>query len=755
MVKKSFPLLGLHCAACAAHATKALEATAGVQSATVNLASATTFVIYDERLCTPEMLRGAVATMGYTLRINEPEVGELEALRQQEASSLRRKTWVAIILSLIVMGLMMWPPMTLTKALLSALLTAITLLWAGSGFFSRGWRQLRSGAAGMDLLVMLSTSVAFGYSLYRLGLYLWTEGEAHQLHHLYFEAASMTIAFVLLGKVLEARAERRTSAALRRLMGGQPKTVHQLLPSGEVILLPVSEVEPGMELRALPHELFAVDGEVLSGESYADEQLISGEPIPVAKTIGSTVYAGTLNGAGTLVYRAREVGRATLLARIIRLVEEAQSSRAPIQQVVDRVARIFVPVIVLLALLTLVAWGILSPIDGWEQGLIAAVTVLIIACPCALGLATPTAIMVGIGRGAEDGLLVRNAEALEVAGHIDTLVLDKTGTITEGRPEVKAIRWCLPEESEALASILVALEQHSSHPLAGAILRALPDEAKGEQIEVTHLHEQAGRGLEGEVDGVTYRVGQRTFVEELAGELSLAALAALEEGERMGATCSLFARKGEVLSVLLIADTLRPSSAKALQALRTRGLEVVMLTGDGASAARAVGEAVGVSRVVDSVRPEEKAAFIEGLQQAGKRVAMVGDGINDAAALARADLSIAMGSGSDLAMETAMVTLRSSDLMQLEHLFDLARTTLSTIHQNLFWACIYNLIAIPVAAGVLYPLTGYQLNPMLAGGLMMLSSLSVVTNSLRQARRHSKPLHLLSCGSPGVPTLGV
>ena len=734
MVKKSFPLLGLHCAACAAHATKALEATAGVQSATVNLASATAFIVYDETLCTPEVLRDAVATMGYTLRINEPEVGELEALRQREASNLRRKTWVAVILSLIVMGLMMWPPMTLTKALLSALLTAITLLWAGSGFFSRGWRQLRSGAAGMDLLVMLSTSVAFGYSLYRLGLYLWTEGEAHQLHHLYFEAASMTIAFVLLGKVLEARAERRTSAALRRLMGGQPKTVHQLLPSGEVILLPVSEVEPGMELRALPHELFAVDGEVISGESYADEQLISGEPIPVAKTTGSTVYAGTLNGAGTLVYRAREVGRATLLARIIRLVEEAQSSRAPIQQVVDRVARIFVPVIVLLALLTLLAWGFLSPIDGWEQGLIAAVTVLIIACPCALGLATPTAIMVGIGRGAEEGLLVRNAEALEAAGHIDTLVLDKTGTITEGRPEVKAIHWCHSEGNDAFVPILVALERLSSHPLSGAILRALPQESE-RGLEVTHLHEQAGRGLEGEVDGIIYRVGQRAFVEELAGELSPAALATLEEGERMGATCSLFARKGEVLSVLLIADTLRPSSAKALQALRARGLEVIMLTGDGASAARAVGEAVGVSRVVDSVRPEEKAAFIEGLQQAGKRVAMVGDGINDAAALARADLSIAMGSGSDLALETAMVTLRSSDLMQLEHLFDLARTTLSTIHQNLFWACIYNLIAIPVAAGVLYPFTGYQLNPMLAGGLMMLSSLSVVTNSLRQARR--------------------
>lgn len=736
MVKRSFPLLGLNCAACAAHSTKALESTPGVQSATVNLASATTFVVYDETQCTPEMLRAAVAAMGYDLRIDEPEVGELEALRQREERALQRKTLVAVVLSLIVMVLMMWPPMTLPKSLISAVLAAVTLIWAGSGFFVRGWRQLRAGAAGMDLLVMLSTSVAFVYSLYHLGEYLFIAPEAHHLHHLYFEAASMTVAFVLLGKVLEARAQRRTSSALRRLMGGQPKTVHQLLPSGEVITLPVSEVEPGMELRALPHELFAVDGEVISGESYADEQLISGEPIPVAKVAGSEVYAGTLNGSGALVYRAREVGRATVLSRIIRLVEEAQSSRAPIQQVVDRMARVFVPVIVLIAVLTFVAWGFLSPADGWEHGFVAAVTVLIIACPCALGLATPTAIMVGIGRGAEEGLLVRNAEALEAAGHVDTLVLDKTGTITEGRPEVKAIRWCSAEEDTSLATILAALEERSSHPLAGAIVRSLGVSTQG-VADPTSFREEAGRGLEGVVDGVTYRVGQRAFVEELSGALSVEALKALEEGERSGATCSLFARSGEVLAVILIADTIRATSAGAIASLRARGLEVIMLTGDGPSAARAVGEAVGVSRVVDSVRPEEKAAFVEGLQKEGRRVAMVGDGINDAAALARADLSIAMGSGSDLAMETAMVTLRSSDLKALERFFHLARTTLRTIHQNLFWACIYNLIAIPVAAGVLYPFTGYLLNPMLAGGLMMLSSLSVVTNSLLSARRHS------------------
>ena len=733
MTKQSFPLLGLHCAGCAAHATRALEQTPGVSSASVNLASASVFVVYDETKCSREDLRSAVASMGYDLRVDEPDVDEIEALRLSEEKSQQTKMLVAVVLSLLVMGLMMWPPMTLPKALLSALFSAVTLVWAGSGFFVRGWRQLRSGAAGMDLLVMLSTSVAFIYSLVQLVLYLLSGAEGGMLHHLYFEAASMTVAFVLVGKVIEARAQRRTSTALRQLMGSQPKTVQQLLPSGDVVTLPIAEVEPGMTLRVLPHELFAVDGVVVSGESYADEQLISGEPIPVAKVAGARVYAGTLNGSGSLLYEAREVGRATILSRIIRLVQEAQSSRAPIQKVVDRVARVFVPVIVMIALLTLVAWGFLLPEGGWQMGLVAAVTVLVIACPCALGLATPTAIMVGIGRGAEEGILVRNAESLEAAEHIDTILLDKTGTITEGRPEVKSIRWTASAPKEAAAH-LAQLEQLSTHPLAGAIVRYLEGAHEGEAT-VTDFSEQAGRGLQGTILGKTYRVGQRAFVEEGGAVLSEEALTSLEEGQRAGATCSLFADEREVLAVIWIADTLRPSSRGAIAELRARGLEVIMLTGDGPGAAHAVGEAVGVDRVVDSVLPEGKAAFVEELQRAGRRVAMVGDGINDAAALAHADLSIAMGSGSDLAMETAMVTIRTSELGSVVKLFDLAHRTLRTIHQNLFWAFIYNLIAIPVAAGLLYPFTGYLLNPMIAGALMMLSSLSVVGNSVLSFRR--------------------
>ena len=697
MIKKTFPLLGLHCAACASHATKALEGVTGVSSASVNLSAATAFVVYNEQQCSPEDLREAVASMGYDLRIDEVSPEEIEALRHRQELTQRRQAVLAIVLSLIVMGLMMAHPITPLKASVSALLTTIVLLVSGRGFYTRGWQQLRARAAGMDLLVALSTGTAFVFSLVHLGEY-FASGAEHHLHHLYFEAASMTIAFVLLGKVIEARAQRRTATALRQLMGSQPREV--LLVEGEQErTIPVEEVEPGMLLRARPGMLFAVDGRVVEGESYADEQLISGEPIPVAKTAGAQVYAGTLNGSGTLTYRASEVGRATVLARIIRLVQEAQSSRAPIQRLVDRIARI---------------------------------TVLIIACPCALGLATPTALMVGIGRGASQGILIRNAESLEAAQHIDTIVLDKTGTITEGHPTVRAIHW-LSGSSRVDHLRLSRLEQLSAHPLASAIVQELG--VTPNPLQVSAFAEVAGRGLQGTIGGVVYRVGSRTFVESAGISLSPEAQSALEQSEQAGATCSLYASETEVLAVLAISDTLRPTSAGAIARLRSRGIEVVMLTGDGARAAEAVADQVGGISYIAGVLPEGKAEHIRRLQSEGKRVAMVGDGINDAAALALADLSIAMGQGSDLAMETAMVTIRSSSLEAVGELLDLAHRTLGTIRQNLFWACIYNLAAIPIAAGVLYPFTGYLMSPMLAGGLMMLSSLSVVGNSILSFQR--------------------
>lgn len=733
MTKQSYPLLGLHCAGCAAHATKALQDVPGVQSASVNLATATAFVVFDESQASAEQLRDAITAVGYELRIDEPSPEELELLRMRQERALRRRALLAIALSLLVMALMMLTgEMTLPKALLSAMAAGVTLGVAGRDFFVRGWRQLQTRAAGMDLLVMLSTGTAYLFSTIQLLRYLLGAEDPHLLHHLYFEAASMTIAFVLVGKVLEAYAERRTSSALRALLGSQPKTVQQLLPSGELVTLPIAEVEPGMLLRALPHELFAVDGLVTEGTSYAEEQLISGEPFPVAKAAGDRVYAGTLNGSGALVYQAVEVGRATVLSRIIRLVQEAQASRAPIQQVVDRAARIFVPVVVALAGLTLVLWGLLGGEGGWSQGLVSALTVLIIACPCALGLATPTAIMVGIGKGAQQGLLVRNAESLEAARHIDTLVLDKTGTITEGKPQVTDIRWFKGTDAR-MTALLAALEERSSHPLASAIVSHLGIGGASE-VSLASFHEVAGQGLEAEVAGVRYRVGRVSFISEFV-PLSPEVQETLKQGEAQGATASLFASQSEVLALILIADSLRPTSRQAIAELRQGGIEVIMLTGDGPAAARAIGEAVGITHVIDSVLPEGKVAVIEELQAQGKRVAMVGDGINDAAALARANLSIAMGGGSDLAMETAMVTLRSGGLEGIGRLLSLARRTLRTIHENLFWASIYNVIALPVAAGALYPLTGYLLDPMLAGALMMLSSLSVVGNSLWSAKR--------------------
>ncbi len=741
MTKQSYPLLGMSCASCAAHATKALEALPGVASAAVSLPTASALIQYDETLCTPEQLQAAVAAVGYELRIDPSEEEQLEELAEREQRSLRRRTALAVLLSLLVMTLMMLHhghPMGCVEALVSALATGVVLGYAGRDFYVRAWRQLRARAAGMDLLVALSTGVAYSYSLVQLALAL-LGGKEEALQHLYFEAASMTIAFVLLGKYLEARAQQRTQRALRALIRSGVKEVDEVQPDGSTRRLPLGEVHPGMVLRAAPHTLFAVDGRVLSGESYAEEQLITGESLPVTKAPGAQVWAGTLNGSGTIDYRAEAVGGQTVVARIVRLVQEAGASRAPIQRTVDRVARIFVPVIVLLALVTLLGWGLLGGAEGWGRGLTAALTVLIIACPCALGLATPTAIMVGIGRAAEEGLLIRDAETLEAALGIDTLVLDKTGTLTEGRPELRQIHWLDGEGqgSPQLRLILSALEARTSHPLGAAVVRGLAPSLPRlvlRPLQLTAVSERAGRGLEGTVAGTRYFVGSRRYIEEQGITLAPELQPLLEAAAAEGLTTSFFAREGELLALLQLSDTLRPSAASALAELRQQGKRLVLLTGDNEAVARSVAAQLGIDEVVASVLPDGKADYVARLQAAGHRVAMLGDGVNDAAALARADLSLAMGQGSDLALETAQVTLRGSDLAKLPLLFRIAQRTLRTIHANLFWASVYNLLAVPLAAGGLYLLVGRQLDPMLAGGLMMLSSLSVVLNSLLSRR---------------------
>lgn len=732
MVKSTYPLLGMSCAGCVAHATKALESLPGVRSASVNLASSSALIEYDEDQCSLEQLRQAVAALGYELRIDQPALEELETLEAQVADRLKRRTLWAVVLSLGVMALMMMrheEGLALSEALLAALATSVVLLYSGCDFFVRGWQQLRTGAAGMDLLVALSTGIAYLYSLARLGEAL-IQGRHEALHQLYLEAASMTIAFVLLGKWLEAMAQRRTHRALRELMHSSAKEALELLPDGSTRSLPLNEVREGMLLRVLPHERFAVDGRIVAGESYAEEQIITGESLPVDKASGDEVWAGTLNGSGILDYRATAVGGATVLARIVRLVEEAGASRAPIQRVVDRVARIFVPVVVLLALTSLLLWGYVG--GDWAEGLTAALTVLIIACPCALGLATPTALMVGIGHAAERGLLVRDAQQLEQAAHIDTLVLDKTGTLTEGKPQLQQLHWWCTETPQ-LRMILSALESRSSHPLAAAVVQALAPRLPKvvlRPVQVDEFLERAGRGLQARVGGQRYAVGSRRYITELGIELSPELEAASLEAEQAGMTTSFFVREDEVLALLELSDALRPTAREAVQQLQASGKHLLLLTGDSEAVAARVAAELGIADYRAGVLPEGKADCVAELQQQGAHVAMLGDGVNDAAALARADLGIAMGQGSDLAMETAGVTLRGDDLRRLSLLFAIAQRTLSTIRANLFWASIYNLLAIPLAAGGLLLLTGRQLDPMLAGGLMMLSSLSVVLNSL-------------------------
>lgn len=604
------------------------------------------------------------------------------------------------------------------------LLATPVLGWCGRSFFVNAWRQLRHRTVTMDTLVALSTGIAYLFSLFNM---LWPEfWLARGIEpHVYFEASSVIIAFILLGRLLEARAKENTTTAIRRLMGLQPRTV-TLVINGERREVPIEQVRPGDAVLVRPGERIAVDGRIADGSSYVDESMLTGEPVAVLKTAGSEVFAGTINQKGSFTFRVEKVGSDTLLARIIRMVQDAQGSKAPVQQRVDRIAAIFVPVIISVALLAFVLWLLLDPADGLTHGMLALVTVLIIACPCALGLATPTAITVGIGKAAERGILIRDAESLEAARRIDTVVLDKTGTLTEGRPVVTDEAWLNDDRSPA--AVLAALERLSEHPLAEAVVAHLKEAAP---ITVTRFESLTGRGVRGIVDGTTYLAGSEVLLrkEGIALPAALADRAARWISEAK--TVIWLADERQALGVLAVADTVKESSAEAVRRLREAGIEVWMVTGDNEATARAIAARVGIDRYEAGVLPDRKTEIIRSLQQQGRRVAMAGDGINDSAALAQADLSIAMGGGSDIAIDVAQMTIVSSDLNKIPEAITISAQTVRTIRQNLFWAFIYNLIGVPVAAGVLYPVCGFLLNPMIAGAAMALSSVSVVSNSLR------------------------
>ena len=728
-VRKYFPVTGMGCAACVARVQKALQQSAGVHEAEVSLASNSARIDYDPAVTSPAALRQCVQDAGYDLIVPEgddeddSDLSEEESLeaRAEEAHEsayrgLRRDALLAIVLAVLVMAVGMAAPDFPAKGWVLAALAAVSVGWCGRRFFGVAWKQARHGHAGMDTLVALSVGISFLFSLFNLLFpQVWTSRGLEA--GLYFESSAMIVAFILLGRLLEERAKHRTTQAVRALTGLQPQR---------------RGIRRGDLVQVLPGERIPADGTVEGGTSYVDESMLTGEPIAVFKEAGSAVYAGTLNGQGALQVRATQVGRDTMLSAIIRMVQDAQGSKARIQHTVDKVCAWFVPAVIVIALLALLGWTFLTP-DGFVRGLLACVTVLVVACPCSLGLATPTALTAGIGRGASRGILIRDADSLQVAARIDTVVLDKTGTVTSGHPEVVELRWLSDDPS--LPPLLREMESRSGHPLGAAIADAIAAAAPscagltpssfagstGESPEPESVTALLGEGVQAVWHGKTYHVGKHTPERfEVA-----------ERWREAGRTVVYFHDGERLLAAIAIADAVKPDSAEAIRTLAQQGITVHLLTGDHAASAAAVAREVGIADVRADALPADKVEYIKKLQSEGHCVAMVGDGINDSAALAQADLGVAMGGGSDIAIHTAMATIVSSSLSKLPELVSLSRRTIRIIRENLGWAFLYNLIAIPVATGVLSGALGFVLNPMVAAAAMACSSVLVVSNSLR------------------------
>ena len=728
--KETFQVLGMSCAVCALNVETTLGAQEGVYEAKVNFAGSTVLVDYDPQVITPVELQKAVEAAGYELVVeNTEDTDQADRLQREEFLALKRKTIGAIVLAIPVFVIgMFFMHMPYGNWIMLAF-TIPVMAFFGRDFFVHAYMQLKHGRANMDTLVAVSTGVAFLFSLFNtIWPEYWTSRGLEA--HVYYEAAAVIIALILLGRLLEAKAKFSTSTAIKKLMGLQPKTVTKILADGSEEEVLIREVVVGDVLVVKPGEKIPVDGEVTEGSSFVDESMITGESIPVEKVKGQPVYAGTINEKGSFRFRADKVGGETVLANIIRMVQEAQGSKAPVQKLVDRIAGIFVPVVMGIAVITFIVWMLIGGDLAFTHALLTSITVLVIACPCALGLATPTAIMVGIGKGAEHNILIKDAESLELMYRVNAIVLDKTGTITEGKPVVTDIHWTPGAEDERYQSILWEIERRSEHPLADAVVQKFKEKVVNE-ISVLDFENQTGKGVTAKVGDKVYLVGNRALLEvnHVVLDDDNEKLAVRWEGD--GKTVVFFAGVGRVLALVAIADKIKESSRQAVATLHEKGIDVYMLTGDNALTARAVADQVGIRHFKAEVMPGEKANFVEALQHEGKVVAMVGDGINDSQALAQADVSIAMGKGSDIAMDVAKVTLITSDLNVIPRAIVLSRQTVRAIRQNLFWAFIYNIIGIPLAAGVLYGINGFLLNPMIAAAAMAFSSVSVVTNSLR------------------------
>jgi Cu2+-exporting ATPase len=707
-----------------------LKHTDGVFDASVNFASSSVLVEYDKAL-SPNQLQNALREVGYDMIIDAENPSEVQQeLQQKHYQDIKYRTIRSAILTLpiFVLGMffMQWEP----GKWISLVLTIPVLFWFGRSFFINAFKQAKHGKANMDTLVALSTGIAFLFSVFNTFFSeFWLSRGIEP--HVYYEAATVIITFISLGKLLEEKAKSNTSSAIKKLMGLQPKTL-KIIENGEEKEISISAVQVGQTILVRPGEKIPVDGEVSKGSSYVDESMITGEPVPVEKVKDEKVFAGTVNQKGSFQFTAEKVGGETLLSQIIKMVQEAQGSKAPVQKLVDKIAGIFVPVVLGISIITFIVWMSVGGDNAFSQALLTSVAVLVIACPCALGLATPTAIMVGIGKGAENNILIKDAESLELGHKVNAVILDKTGTITEGKPLVTDILWKNKLENDnEYKEILLAIESQSEHPLAEAVVNHLKDE-NIEKTEIASFESITGKGVKAQSEnGSKYYVGNHKLMVEKNIRIDASLMQTAESLEEQAKTVIFFGNEKQVLAILAIADKIKETSKKAIATLQERGVEVYMLTGDNIKTASAVAKQVGITNYQGEVMPSDKAAFVEKLQAYGKIVAMVGDGINDSHALAQANVSIAMGKGSDIAMDVAKMTLITSDLQSIPKALELSKRTVLGIRQNLFWAFIYNLIGIPIAAGVLYPINGFLLDPMIAGAAMAFSSVSVVANSLR------------------------
>ena len=725
-----FPVTGMSCAACAASVESMISAQDGVDSANVNYGSASVGVSYDPKTISPKEIKAAVQSVGYDLIIIEDDT---EATRIFDASKksayqrLKSQTIGAILLTLPIMAIAMaFPNIPWANEMMLALTLPI-IGWFGRGFFLRSVKQIRYRMMTMDTLVALSTGIAFVFSLFNT-IYPEYWERSGLTAHVYYEAAAAIISFVLLGKLLEERAKTKTGKAIKKLLALQPSNVTKIESDGSFKVVSINELAIGDHILVKPGEKIPVDGEVIKGSSFIDESMITGEPMAVKKSVSSNVYTGTINQKGSLTINTVKVGEQTLLAQIIKMVQRAQGSKAPVQYLVDKIAGIFVPIVLIISAISFITWILLGGEHALSYALLTSVSVLVIACPCALGLATPTAIIVGMGRGAENNILIKDAESLELFKNIDTIVFDKTGTITIGHPVVQKEIWFSENNKSHFIEILAAIEAHSEHPLAEAILDHF--KPNNSLPVINNFQSLSGMGVCANFGDDEFAIGNAQLLEHKAIQIGPDVRGQVAGLENEGQTVVYFANNSNILAIIAIGDRVKDNAKTVLEELQSKGIRTLMLTGDTVGTAEAVANKTGIGGFHGGLQPHQKAEIIKKLQNKGHKVAMVGDGINDSEALALADVSIAMGSGADIAIEVAQITLRSSNLELLPKAIGLSQQTSKTINQNLFWAFIYNLIGIPIAAGILYPLNEFLLNPMIAAAAMAFSSVSVVSNSL-------------------------